>query len=397
MKSWLKKFAAVCATISPLLAGALRAQPAPSPKPAIILPDPRDAADWKKWTAELGWQLIAPAIDAHADADARALAVADAVRSAIRASTADPARIYLAGRGDDAALVFYIVSRAPDLWAAGLALGGSPKPALAAGRVFAVNFTNTPVLWISDAPGDGELASRLESAGLNIAWQAAKGVTIAKVFEELGARARTEFPPVADCETDTAKFAGCYWLEPTKFDAGERNEVLPNTRIVDGSGASLELGPFGYKLTDPGPGVLISYLPKDYIGPLKIGDRLIELDGQPLADARDFDARINKMYAEKLVAALIQRGKERLRLDTRIVLPRPDALVTARVQGKYDPELKRVQIVSRSVSEMRVVIPPQWAPLHLYWNGLAVEDLAKPGCYRLTIDKELMNAAPCSQ
>ena len=80
--------------------------------------------------------------------------------------------------------------------------------------------------------------------------------------------------------------------------------MLPNTRIIDGSGASLDLGGFGYKLTDPGPGVLISYLPRDYIGPLKTGDRLIELDGQPVEDARDFDARLNKMYAEKLMVAL---------------------------------------------------------------------------------------------
>ena len=71
------------------------------------------------------------------DADTRAVAVADAVRAAIGNSTADPAHVYLAGRGEDAALVFYIVSRVPDLWAAGLALGGSPKPALGAGRVFA--------------------------------------------------------------------------------------------------------------------------------------------------------------------------------------------------------------------------------------------------------------------
>ncbi|MGA7235959.1 MAG: hypothetical protein WBY44_09780 [Bryobacteraceae bacterium] len=369
----------------------MRAQP----KPAIVLPDPRDSATWQKWTLELGWQVIAPAIDPKTDADTRAIAVADAVRAAIGSSTVDPAHVYLAGRGEDAALVFYIVSRVPDLWAAGLALGGSPKPALAAGRVFAANFTNTPVLWISDGPGDGELASRLKSAGMNLEWQDAKGVTIARFFEELAKFAHNDFPSIADCETNTAKFAKCYWLEPAKFDSEERNEVLPNTRVINGSGASLDLGGFGYKLTDPGPGVLISYLPKDYSGPLKTGDRLVELDGQPIEDARDFETRLNKMYTEKLMVAMIQRGKERLRLDTRVNLPRPDAVVTARVQGKYDAEFKTVQIVSRSVSEMRVTIPPQWVPADLYWNGLEIENIVKPGCYLLTIDKELLNAAPC--
>jgi hypothetical protein len=294
-------------------------------------------------------------------------------------------------------MVFYIVSRVPDLWAAALALGGSPKPALAAGRLFAANFTNTPVIWVSDAAGDSELAARLKSAGLNLEWRNAKDVTIAAFFQDLGRRSRTDYPNVADCETNTAKFAHCYWIEPTRFDGGERNDVLPRTRIIDGSGASLDLGGFGYKLTDPGPGVLISYLPKDYSGPLKTGDRLVELEGQPLTDAGDFDARLNKMFAERPIAVLIQRGKERMRLDTRVILPRPDTFVTARVEGRYDPEFKIVHILSRSIAEMRVTIPPQWVPSDLYWNGLAIEDLAKPGCYLLTIDKELLNAAPCPQ
>ncbi len=252
-----------------------------------------------------------PEIAPQADADMRAIAVAGAVHAAIQNSTADPAHIYLAGRGDDAALVFYIVARVPDLWAAGFALGGSPKPAVAGGRVFGVNFTNTPVIWISDAPGDAELASRLKSAGLNIEWKNAKEVTIAKFFEDLAKRVRTEFPTIADCETNTAKFAQCYWMEPTKFDGSERNDVLPNTRVLDGSGASLDLGGFGYKLTDHRPR-RADFLP---------AQRLL----RPAQDRRptawwnstaslspmraDFDARLNKMYAEKLMVALVQRGK----------------------------------------------------------------------------------------
>ncbi len=365
------------------------------PKPAIALPDPRDATQWRKWAAEVGWQIIAPNIDQQANADARATELSDAVRAAIHDATADPAHIYLAGRGDDAALVFYIVSRVPDLWAGGLALGGSPKPALAAGRIFTANFTNVPVLWISDAPGDAELASRLRSSGLNIEWLSAKEVTIAKFFQELSKHTRSEFPPVADCETNTPKFAQCYWIEITKFDGGERNDVLPNTRIIDGSGASLDLGGFGYKLTDPGPGVLISFLPKGYIGPLEVGDRLVELDGVPLTDARDYDTRLNKITKERTASVIVQHGKERNRLDTVVVLPQPDALVTARVQGKYDPEFKVIQILSRSVTEMRITIPQAWVPSDLYWDGLSIEGISKPGCYLLSVDQELLNAAPC--
>lgn len=403
MRSLLKEFAAACGVIS-LLGGALAAQttpvpagPSAQPKPAIVLPDARDAATWQKWAGEAGWQVIAPAISPQTDADSRAVALADAVRAAIKSQTADPAHLYLAARGDDSPLVLYTMSRIPDLWAAGLMLGGSPAAALASGRIYAANFTDAPVLWISDAAGDAELAARLKTAGLNIEWREAKSITIAQTFAALAQHAHAEFPTVADCETNTARFARCYWIEPTRFDAAERNDVLPKSRILDGSGASLDLGGFGYQLSEPGPGVLISYLPKDYVGPLKTGDRLVELDGQPIADAKDYTARMNKMYAEKEMVALIQRGKERLRLNTRVVLPNPDGMVTSRVQGKYDAEWKTIQIVSRSIVEMRVNIPPQWVPSDLYWNGLELEDLAKPGCYVLTVDKELLNAGPCSQ
>ena len=41
----------------------------------------------------------------------------------------------------------------------------------------------------------------------------------------------------------------------TKFDAGQRNDVLDSTRVQPvGSGAVLDLGGFGFNLADPGPG-----------------------------------------------------------------------------------------------------------------------------------------------
>jgi len=359
--------------------------------------DPADASQWRKWTQDLGWLAIVPNVPAGAGADVRVEAVAAAVEAAIKDNSADPAHIYLAGRAEAAAAVFYVISRVPDLWAAGLALGGSPRPALDTGRIFAANFTDTPVLWASDEPGDAALAAQLKSAGLNVEWRAAKSLSIAQVFADLLRRTRTEFPENADCETNAPKFSRCYWMEPAKFDVAERNEVLPPSRIALGSGALLDLGEFGYKVDDPGPGVLISVLPKDYGGPLKVGDRLIELDGQPIANAADYAARMNKMYGARQIAGMVQRGKEKLRFETRVILPSTDAFVTARVQGKHDPGDKTVRIVSRSVTELRVAIPPQWVPADLYWNGVSVEDISKPGCYLLTIDKELLHAAPCAQ
>jgi hypothetical protein len=392
LKSWSKESVAVCA-ISLLACGAV----GQTRKPAIALVDPADAQQWSKWTQELGWLSIVPAVPEGANADVRVQAIAAAVQAAVKDGGADPAHIYIAGRAEAAAAVFYAISRIPDLWAAGLALGGSPKPALDTGRIFAANFTNTPVLWISDGAGDAELTAQLKSAGLNLEWRAAKNLSIAQLFAALLQHTRKQFPDDADCETNSPTFARCYWLEPTKFDVLERNEVLPLSRLTLGSGASLDLGEFGYKTDDTGPGVLVSILPKDYSGPLKIGDRLIELDGQAIANARDYADRMSKMYAEKRMAGIVQRGKEKLRFETRVILPRPDAVVTARVQGKHDPDDKTIQIISRSVAELRVTVPPEWVPADLYWNGVSLEDLAKPGCYLLTIDQELLNAAPCTQ
>ena len=42
--------------------------------------------------------------------------------------------------------MFYAISRMPDLWAAGAALGGSPKPAIDSNRIFTANFTNVKVM-----------------------------------------------------------------------------------------------------------------------------------------------------------------------------------------------------------------------------------------------------------
>ena len=82
-------------------------------------------------------------------------------------------------------------------------------------------------------------------------------------------------------------------------------------------------------------------------------------------------------------------------METRIILPRKELIVTARVQGKYTPDEKRIEIISRTVTEMRVTVPEHWLPADIFWNGLSLEDVTKPGCVLLTVDKEILHAAPC--
>jgi hypothetical protein len=388
-KSLPSGFALACA-IS-LYAGGLSAQQKP---PAIALVDAADTVQWQNWTRDLGWQVIAADPAAGTNIDQRVLALGAKVDAAIKSGTVDAGRVYLAGRGDAAALVFYTIARLPDPWAAAVAIGGSAKPAIDSNRVFAANFTNVPTLWISADDGK-PIADKLIAGGIKLEWRAAANANTATVFEWLGGHKRDEFPASIDCETLSPQFARCYWIQMTKFDAAERNDVLPSTRIPGGNGAALDLGGFGWKLDDPGPGILISFLPEKYSGPLKMGDRIVALDGKPIADAKQYQEILDKVSDEGHTVAMVQRGKDRIRMETRFTMPRRDAGVSARVQAEYLAADKTIQIISRTVTQMRVTVPPQWVPGSLVWNGLTLEELKEPGCWDLSMQKEILHAEKC--
>src|SRR5438477_7663687 len=153
-RNWPNGFARVCA-ISLVAWGCdgLAGQPPGARTPAVVLLDGADAAQWQSWTRELGWRVIAPAGIPPANIDQRVIAIAAQVEAAIREGGIDPGRVYLAARGESAPVVWYAISRVPDLWAAGVVLGGSPKAAIDTNRLFAANFTNAPVLWVSGDEG----------------------------------------------------------------------------------------------------------------------------------------------------------------------------------------------------------------------------------------------------
>ena len=44
---------------------------------------------------------------------------------------------------------------------------------------------------------------------------------------------------------------------------------------------------------------------------------------------------------------------------------------------------------------MKVTLPAEWLPALLSWNGLTLENITKPGCLLLTIEKEILHAAVC--
>ena len=253
--------------------------------------------------------------------------------------------------------------------------GRSPKAAIDTNRIFAANFTNVPVLWISGDDGK-PMAEKLTAAKLNVEWQPASGgANVVSLLRWLAKHKRDPFPLSIDCETNSPTFARCYWIQPTKFDANERNDVLPSTRIPGGTGAALDLGGFVFKTDDPGPGVPVTSLPDKYSGPLKAGDRLVALDGKALANAIQYLELMEKVTEERAAVVTVQRGKDRIRVETRIILPRREMGVTSRVEAQYLPADKEIQIVSRTITEMRVTVPPEWVPAALLWNGLSLENL----------------------
>ncbi len=391
-KASSRKFVLACAAIS-LIAPA-RVRPQTGPLPSIAVVDAGDAAQWEAWAKAANFHVIVPAAPPTPSPDQRALAVDAAVKQAIESGAADPERIYLAGRGPASAAVLYTISRLPDLWAAAVAIEGPLQPAIDSDRIFAANFANVPLLWVTAAPEAPATTAKLKAAGVPLTVQAPAGFTDAALAAWLQSHRREAFPMSVDCETNAPTFAGCYWIRMTTFDAAERNDVLPSTLIPPGSGAVLDLGAFSYPASDPGPGVLVSALPPKYKGPLKVNDRLVALDGRPIEGPRQLMQTIAAYTEEKPAVVTVERGKHRVRIETRVVVPRREPVVTARVQGQYLPAEKVIQIASRTVKEMRVTIPPAWADATLYWNGLVLEKVA-PGCVLLSVENGLLNAGKC--
>jgi hypothetical protein len=170
---------------------------------------------------------------------------------------------------------------------------------------------------------------------------------------------------------------------------------LESTRVIPGSGASLAVGPFGYDPAADGPGAQVGWLPPDYSGPLKLADRIVSVLGKEIGSGREYARFMDEVVEEKAAAVVVLRGRERVRLETKINLPKREETITARVQGQYLASEKEVVIVSRAVSEMRVRIPREWAPAKVSWNGTDAVTAETAGCWVLNSEKEPLTVLPC--
>ncbi|MCL5742303.1 MAG: hypothetical protein M1541_00035 [Acidobacteria bacterium] len=389
-------FVRACAVFSLLCGLGLAAQappPSPLPKAPLLVVLNGDAKQWEPLSKELGWRLLTPVFENFL-IEKSVKGLESEVSTAANQSGVDSTRVYLLGRGAEVPAVFFLAARVPHLWAAALALGGTPRAAIDSNRLFAINTRLVPVLWIAGEDNDdARLLEKLNAAKYSVEMR--QKATPQEIFSWLASHHSDPFPQTVDCETETPSFPRCYWVEMTKFDATERNDVLGSTRVQPGSGASLDLGGFGFDPRAEGPGVLVAWLPDKYQGPLKLNDRIVSVGGKEIRDARAYVEMMEQITEEKPVAIMLQRGNNRMRVETRIVLPKPEGAITARVQGRYVPDLKEIEVLSRTVTQLRLNIPEFWTPAGLNWNGTELTKADAPGCWLLTLEKEVPKAQKC--
>lgn len=338
----------------------------------------RAPASARRWTAAVLRADILPS-DAAVQLTERAL------EGLARRSRADGERVYLLGEGAGAAAVFYAVSRRPDLWAAAAAVGGSPRPAIETNRLFAANTSLVPVLWLPRAgdPLAAELQARLENAGFRLVRPAKAEMTANELLDWLGGHRNEPFPPRIDCETGHPAFARCYWASMTRLDFSQRNDALASSRVPPGSGAYLALGGFGFDPSAPGPGVLVGWLAENYKGPLRLGDRIVAVGGRELADARAYLEFMERQAEERSTAVIVLRDERRVRIETRIMLPKREEIQTARLQAEFLPEARELFVITRGVTAFRVNLPAFWTPCRINWNGLEAGEAGQAGCWEL--------------
>ncbi len=352
------------------------------PQQPLLLTVGPDMAPWQAAAKARGW-LVTPIEAARPDDD-----TVRAIEKAVDAtgSARDPLRTYIAGQGIAASTVFYAVSRRPDLWAAAVAAAGGPAAAIESNRLFGANASLVPILWVvsaEDRAAAEPFRDRLREAGFDIEFRAAS-TTLDQALDWLVARSRDAVPPKVDCETGSLEFARCYWAAITRFDSAQQNAAVGMSRVRPGSGAMLAAGPFGYRPDNSGPGIEVGWLPPDYSGPLKLQDRILAIAGHPIANAREYQAYMQSLDTERAAAIMIERGKQKMRVETRIVLAKRTENVTARIRAEYFRDARQIYVITRYVGEARLTIPPEWSPCPVNFNGNDAGKAGAGGCWLVT-------------
>ncbi|MBK9169419.1 MAG: hypothetical protein IPM24_18415 [Bryobacterales bacterium] len=347
----------------------------------VLLPGPGATAEsaeelrrsWEPVARAGNWSIVCPLLPEAPDA------ALEALEALVPAATG----AHLAGFGAAVPQVFLAANRLPSLWAGALAIGGDPGAAVNTGRLYAVNGRAVPLVWARPAPGSERARMRLAKAGypLEIREEASDG----ELIQWLAAQRFDPHPRSVDCETDSPQLLRCHWIEVARIDLAQRNDALKQTRVQPGSGATLDLGPFGYDPADAGPGIQIAWLPEGYRGALRLGDRIVAIEGQTLKNAAAYAEYLDERRESGDVALMIERAGKRSRVEAKVVRPPRPAGYTVRVQGEIQGagDERELILVSRGVSVLRITPPPGWLPLQVLWNGDRLEAAGGHACWEL--------------
>ncbi len=379
-----------------------------APRPVLVVVpaavDPQRGAALSAWrqmqagVEQKGWRLLIPSSPKlPLWSDWGALAVREIIDQESDTGAIDRSRVYLLALGSATPAAFSLVSRLPDMWAAAIAVEGDPRPAIDNARLFAANAAGIPFLWVANEQTQQtqqSLIEKLRQASFPVDITKAENLNLGQVIATFENRQRPEAPETVDFETDSLQFSRCYWVEITALDAGLRNDVLGESRVKPGSGAALSIGPFGYNLAEPGPGVEVSWLPPDYKGPLKLQDRIVAIRGKEVADPPAYQKMMDAEDEPADAAVTVERGGRRIRLENRILLPNRVIPPTARVKAERTSKPPGIQIVSRGVSGLRLHIPKDWIPAAVNWNGLDQGTLKAAGCWEMALVEDRA-AVPC--
>ena len=140
--------------------------------------------------------------------------------------------------------------------------------------------------------------------------------------------------------------------------------MLPSTRLKGGALAALDLGGFGYKTGRSRPG-----------HPGLVPARKVQRPAQDGRPHRGPRWPAHRGWAPVLQTPSWPRPPRRPTPSPWCSAARNasawkpaswcrhrEPVVTARVEAQYLPADKEIQIISRTIQEMRVTIPPHWAP-----------------------------------
>jgi hypothetical protein len=81
---------------------------------------------------------------------------------------------------------------------------------------------------------------------------------------------------------------------------------------------------------------------------------------------------------------MVERGKQRVRLETRIALAKREENLTARVQLEFLSDTREMLVITRGAGALRLTLPDYWTPCPINWNGNDAGKALSGGCWLLT-------------